>query len=211
MKVLVCGSRDWSDYDSVLDAMGRLVEERGRFTVMHGAARGADRLSGRAAAELGLEVLEYPADWDRFGRRAGYVRNQQMLDQRPDLVVAFHRDGSRGTAHMIELARKAGIEVEVHGVSYSDDSSPESPRVLNKRTDAITDGAVYVGRPTKWGNPFVIGRDGDRGEVVERYRGWLLGSPVLMSELHELRGKDLVCWCAPEGCHGDVLLELANR
>lgn len=46
-------------------------------------------------------------------------------------------------------------------------------KVLNKRTDAIPVGAVYVGRPTKWGNPFVIGRDGDRDEVIERYRGWL--------------------------------------
>jgi hypothetical protein len=57
---------------------------------MHGAARGADRLAGAAALRLGLEVVEYPADWKRHGRRAGYVRNEQMLAAGPDLVVAFH-------------------------------------------------------------------------------------------------------------------------
>jgi hypothetical protein len=81
---------------------------------MHGAARGADRLAGAAASTLGLEVVEYPADWRRYGRRAGFLRNEQMLAAGPDLVVAFHQDSSRGTAHTISLARKAGIEVIVH-------------------------------------------------------------------------------------------------
>jgi hypothetical protein len=69
---------------------------------------------------------------------------------------------------------------------------------------------VYVGRPSKWGNPFVIGRDGSRGEVIAKYRTWIVQQRALMSVLHELRGKDLVCWCAPERCHADVLTELAN-
>lgn len=114
MKVLVCGSRDWDDYDAVHGALASLVAERGQFVVMHGGARGADRLAGSAAARLGLEVREYPANWKRHGRRAGYLRNEEMLAACPDLVVAFHKDGSRGTAHMISVARKAGIEVIVH-------------------------------------------------------------------------------------------------
>lgn len=83
-----------------------------------------------------------------------------------------------------------------------------NPRVLNKRTDAIPKGAVYVGRPTKWGNPYVIGKDGGRERVIARYRMWL---EVTRLDPSELRGKDLVCWCAPESCHADVLLELANE
>jgi hypothetical protein len=63
---------------------------------------------------------------------------------------------------------------------------------------------VYVGRPSKWGNPFVIGRDGSRD-------AWIVQQPALMVALHELHSKDLVCWCAPERCHADVLIELANR
>ena len=84
------------------------------------------------------------------------------------------------------------------------------PKVLNKKVTGVPDGAVYIGRPGKWGNPFVIGRDGTRGEVVAKYRAYLLGNRALMAALPELTGKDLVCWCAPEACHGDVLLELAN-
>lgn len=84
------------------------------------------------------------------------------------------------------------------------------PRVLNKRTHGIPQGALCIGRPGKWGNPFIIGRDGNRDEVVAKYRSFILGSPQLIAALHELAGKHLVCWCAPCACHGDLLLELAN-
>ncbi len=70
---------------------------------------------------------------------------------------------------------------------------------------------VYVGRPSKWGNPFVIGRDGTRDEVIAKYRAWILGQPALLAALGQLRGKNLVCWCAPERCHAEVLMDLANR
>jgi hypothetical protein len=70
---------------------------------------------------------------------------------------------------------------------------------------------VYIGRPSKWGNPFVIGRDGTREEVVEKYRQYLLNDQNLINSLPELRGKILGCWCASLACHGDVLAELANK
>ena len=60
-------------------------------------------------------------------------------------------------------------------------------------------------------NPFVVGRDGSRDEVIAKYRAWIVQQPGLMAALQELRGKDLVCWCAPEHCHADVLIELASR
>jgi hypothetical protein len=84
-------------------------------------------------------------------------------------------------------------------------------KVLNKRIHGIPPGAVYIGRPSIWGNPFVIGKDGSRGDVIARYETWLLGNAPLVDQLHTLAGKDLVCWCAPASCHGDVLLRLANR
>ena len=74
----------------------------------------------------------------------------------------------------------------------------------------IPQGAVLVGRPSKWGNPFRIGVDGTRLQVIERYRRYVMASPALLRALPELRGKDLVCYCAPQPCHGDVLLDLAN-
>lgn len=85
------------------------------------------------------------------------------------------------------------------------------PRVLNKRKTGNPLGSVYIGRPTKWGNPFVIGRDGTRSEVVEKYKDWLYTQPELMAAAKkELKGRDLVCYCAPQQCHGDILLLLVN-
>lgn len=88
-----------------------------------------------------------------------------------------------------------------------------TPRTLNARHVGKTvPGAVYVGRPIRWGNPFVLGRDGDRATVIARYRSWLLAQPDLVAAARrDLAGKDLICWCAPLACHADVLREIANR
>lgn len=84
------------------------------------------------------------------------------------------------------------------------------PRVLNQRRDGRPAGAVHVGRPGPWGNPFVVGRHGDRDTVIARYIAWLAERPDLVARARrELAGKDLVCWCAPAACHGHVLRDLA--
>jgi hypothetical protein len=70
---------------------------------------------------------------------------------------------------------------------------------------------VYIGRPSKWGNPFVIGEHGTRAQVIAKYEAWLLRQPALIAALPELRGKVLGCWCHPNACHGDVLARLAER
>jgi Domain of unknown function (DUF4326) len=70
---------------------------------------------------------------------------------------------------------------------------------------------VYIGRPSKWGNPFVIGHDGERDEVVKKFHYYILGMPGLLADVQELRGKRLGCYCAPLACHGDVLAGLANE
>ena len=85
------------------------------------------------------------------------------------------------------------------------------PRVLNMRKHGTPDGAVYVGRPSKWGNPFLEGVDGTRREVILKFRRWVVQQDRLIAALDELRGRDLVCWCAPCACHADVLLKLANK
>lgn len=84
-------------------------------------------------------------------------------------------------------------------------------RVYNKYHGDAPKGAVYIGRPSPWGNPFTIGKDGTRDEVLAKYRKWLRGQPMLVERIEkELRGKDLVCFCKPASCHGDTLLEIAN-
>ena len=89
--------------------------------------------------------------------------------------------------------------------------------VSNLKSEPIGD-AVYVGRAnprrglaeSAFANPYKIGQDGNRAEVIEKYRSWLLGRQELVLKLHELRGRRLACWCKPEPCHGDVLVELVD-
>tara|TARA_Y100000034_G_scaffold121644_2_gene166137 strand:+ start:2016 stop:2285 length:270 start_codon:yes stop_codon:yes gene_type:complete len=69
---------------------------------------------------------------------------------------------------------------------------------------------VYIGRPGKWGNPFEIGRDGTREEVIQKYEEWIRQQPDLLEDLWELEGKTLGCWCSPKACHGDVLIKLVE-
>jgi hypothetical protein len=70
---------------------------------------------------------------------------------------------------------------------------------------------TYIGRPSIWGNPFAIGKDGNREEVIEKYRQWIQTQPNLLAQLPTLKGKVLGCWCHPNKCHGDVLVELIEN
>lgn len=70
---------------------------------------------------------------------------------------------------------------------------------------------IYIGRPSKFGNPFRIGKDGTRKEVIEKFRKYIVTNKKLLSQLHELEGKVLGCWCKPKSCHGDVLVELIEK
>lgn len=113
VRVLVCGSRDWEDEDEIADVLADLIAGA-PVTIVHGGARGADYIAGKIAEFYGYAVEVFPADWERYGKRAGFIRNVAMLDTRPDRVVAFQRNGSRGTQHTIDEARKRGIPVDVH-------------------------------------------------------------------------------------------------
>jgi len=81
-------------------------------------------------------------------------------------------------------------------------------KVVNRKKEPFD---VYIGRPSKWGNPFKIGKNGTREEVIIKYRKWLLSNPELLKQLPELCGKTLGCWCKPKPCHGDVIKEEAER
>ena len=116
MKVLVCGGRDYDNRDHVHNTLCRIDAERGPiYCVIHGAATGADHegmLWAQMMATTGREIVHAPfvADWHQYGRAAGPLRNQRMLDVgKPDLVVAF--PGGKGTADMVRRAKAGGIEV----------------------------------------------------------------------------------------------------
>lgn len=109
MKVLVCGSRCWTDYDAIYN---RLAELPRNALIIHGAARGADSHAALAASRLKLDQTPVPADWSK-GKRGGLERNLRMLDLEPELVLAFWDGGSRGTMHTVREAHKRGIPVEI--------------------------------------------------------------------------------------------------
>lgn len=110
-RVLICGGRDFTDARKFGLLMQDTNERYGPFAeVIHGGARGADRLAAQWAVAERIPVREFPADWTAHGRAAGPIRNEQMLREgKPDLVVAF--EGGRGTANMVALARAAGVRV----------------------------------------------------------------------------------------------------
>lgn len=114
MKVLITGDREWDDIKTALDTLEQLPPGT---IIVHGACRGADVTCAAVAEALGFTVRAYPADWDRFRKGAGPIRNQQMLDceHRPDepidLCLAFHNNfvQSRGTKDMVSRVEKAKI------------------------------------------------------------------------------------------------------
>jgi hypothetical protein len=112
MRVLVCGSRHFNDkelFDSVMEEF----KDKG-VTIIQGNARGADTLAYYWALQYAAHEEHYQADWKKYGKAAGYIRNKQMLDDgEPDLVIAFWDGESPGTAMMISLAEKAGVPVKV--------------------------------------------------------------------------------------------------
>ena len=113
MKILICGDRHWKDRKTIFDTLRPYAQDNP--TIIHGGATGADTIAGKAARAYGLKIIQHRAKWDEHGRAAGPIRNKKMLAEHPDLVLAFHNDidGSKGTLHMVSIARDAGIKVIV--------------------------------------------------------------------------------------------------
>ncbi len=83
--------------------------------------------------------------------------------------------------------------------------------VIHIRDKKNTADEVYIGRGSKWGNPFKIGKDGNRDDVIDKYYNYITNKPELMNSLYELTGKTLVCFCKPKACHGDILANLEKE
>lgn len=110
LAIIVCGGRDYRDWNKLRDTLDDLAIIHGIWRVKHGWAAGADSLADQWADLRKISKRRYPADWRTYGNSAGPIRNQEMLDSEPtDLVVAF--PGGNGTADMVRRARAAGIPV----------------------------------------------------------------------------------------------------
>lgn len=111
MKILVCGCRHWRDEKRIYGVLENLHSKHGQFTLIHGAAKGADSMAADWAKENQLYSIAYPARWSEHGRKAGPIRNAAMLHEHPDLCVAFWDGISAGTADMIRKAVRARVQV----------------------------------------------------------------------------------------------------
>lgn len=125
MRVLVCGSRTWTDRHLIYIVLATLPADT---TIIHGCARGADRIAAEYALLLGMAIDRPPtknnplggypisrADWATLGRRAGHIRNGIMLrDGHPDLAIAFHIANSPGTQDMLDQSEAAGVVREIY-------------------------------------------------------------------------------------------------
>ena len=122
MRYLICGGRDFSDKELLYKKIDMILPEDFKqispdpevclvpdVTIVHGAAKGADSLAGEYAKTRNYDVEEYPADWDKHGKIAGFVRNQEMVDSNPDIVIAFWDGVSKGTKDTINKAKKKKI------------------------------------------------------------------------------------------------------
>ena len=119
MRVLVFGSRNWTDYQAVLKGLRAELAKGPIELVIDGQAPGADTCGHEAAVELGLPFQRFPANWSKYGRAAGPIRNQQMLDEgKPTLALGFHEDiaNSKGSADMLRRLKRYGIKTRINGV-----------------------------------------------------------------------------------------------
>ena len=109
-RVLVCGGRNFNDRKLLVKVLDDLYLNRGMTTLIEGEAKGADQMSAWWAEAYNIIIERYPANWSRYGRSAGHIRNQQMIDEgKPDLVVAF--PGGKGTDNMVQRAKAAQVLV----------------------------------------------------------------------------------------------------
>src|SRR5260221_13219077 len=119
MKVLVCGGRDYKDYGFVAQTLQRIHEVTPITELATGHSKGADRLAEMWAGVWHVPIKDYLAHWDEWGKKAGPIRNQFMLDDfKPDIVLAF--PGGRGTAHMVNISKTAGVNVVEPALLASD-------------------------------------------------------------------------------------------
>ncbi len=128
------------------------------------------------------------------------VRGQAVIGDRRGVAQP-------GSAPALEAG---GRRIEAPRPDHSSPHCPRTPRARHVRDRRSGEG-VYIGRPTKWGNPFKIGRDGTREQVIAKFEAWVAAQPALISDgRRELRGRDLFCHCAPLPCHGGVWLRIVN-
>jgi len=112
MKIIIAGGRDFTDYDKLSSYCDHLLQNQIDVEIVSGVARGADMLGERYARERRYKIKQFPANWD-IGKAAGFIRNEEMA-RYADALIAFWDGKSKGTGHMINLAKKYNLNVRIY-------------------------------------------------------------------------------------------------
>lgn len=110
-RIIIAGGRNFNDYNLLKEKVDNIISDKRKthqIYIVSGKARGADSLGEKYANENGLNIMEFPADWDKHGRSAGYKRNVEMAEN-ADALIAFWDGESRGTKHMIDIAKEKNL------------------------------------------------------------------------------------------------------
>ena len=114
-KIIIAGGRDFMDYNLLKEKTNKILQEKRvshKIVIISGCARGADTLGLRYASENAFDIEEYPANWDKYGKKAGYMRNVEMAEN-ADALIAFWDGKSKGTKHMIDIATERNLPTRV--------------------------------------------------------------------------------------------------
>ena len=112
MKIIIAGGREFNDYDLLCQNCDKALSLQTEIEIVSGTANGADKLGEQYANEKGYLIKQFPADWDKYGKSAGYKRNEEMAKY-ADALIAFWDGKSKGTKHMIDLAKRYELKVKV--------------------------------------------------------------------------------------------------
>ena len=111
-RVIIAGGRDFNDFRKLCDVSLYMLQNKKNVEIVSGTATGADKLGEKFAKFMGYKIKQFPANWDVYGKRGGYVRNKEMAKY-ADALIAFWDKSSKGTKHMIDLANKNNLKVKV--------------------------------------------------------------------------------------------------
>lgn len=112
MKIIIAGGRDFKDYNKLCRSCDYMLQYIKNIEIVSGCANGADKLGEKYANEKGFTLHKFPANWDKYGKSAGYIRNEEMA-KFSDVLISFWDGKSKGTEHMINLAKKYNLKIKV--------------------------------------------------------------------------------------------------
>ena len=136
MKIAVVGSRNFTDKDFIYNRLSEkmIMPDTGGFTLISGGARGVDTIGETFAKEHLIPTIIFKPEWDKYGKSAGYIRNQLIIDE-ADEVIAFWDGFSKGTKHSMDLAMKAGKPLTIYVIKTYGKGYKKQPKGIIKRSE----------------------------------------------------------------------------